>query len=140
MKKIIYSVCFLFFFLNAFTQDVGDSLDLASKKPTAMTIEEFKDKTNNTNKLVLVNLTADWCPICKKEAPIIEEIKTENPSTVDVLVLDTKKNPLISDYFEVDGLPVLILYKNGEIVWDHMGLLSKEEIMLEINACTYGLK
>jgi len=138
IKYAIHILFFVFLCSKGVGQDASDSLDNVKAGIVGMTVEEFKSKTSNTHKLVLVNLKADWCAICKKEAPIIEEIKSENQGTLEVLVLDTKANPLIADYFEVDGLPVLILYKDGVIVWDHMGAQTKSEIMVEIKAAEYG--
>ena len=39
-----------------------------------------------------------------------------------------EKNPLIAEYFEVDGLPVNLLYDKGKIIWSREGIVSKIEI------------
>ena len=78
--------------------------------------------------------------VCKNMVPVILEIKKEYASKVEVQIIDMDANPLISDYFEVDALPVLILYKDGVIIWDHLGLQTKKEITDIIDAFEYGQK
>ena len=103
-----------------------------------MTVEEFRNLTCVKDKLVLVNFKADWCVVCRRQEPIIDQIRTEKQKTVNVLVINMETNPLIAEYFEVDGLPINILFKDGVIIWDRMGLQSKKEIMDIINAFEYG--
>ena len=93
-----------------------------------LSIEEFKKKVNNKNKLVLVNFSADWCIVCKKQKPILDEIKIEKKNILEIIYLNMEKNPLIAEYFEVDGLPVNLLYDKGKIIWSREGIVSKIEI------------
>jgi thioredoxin-like negative regulator of GroEL len=37
-------------------------------------------------------------------------------------------NPKIAEHFEVDGLPITMLYKNGVLVWSKMGILNRDEL------------
>ncbi len=96
-----------------------------------LSIEEFNKKVNNKNKLVLVNFSADWCIVCKKQKPILDEMKVEKKNILEIMYLDMEKNPLIAEYFEVDGLPVNLLYDKGKIIWSREGIVSKIE-MLEL--------
>lgn len=93
-----------------------------------LSIEEFNKKVNNKNKLVLVNFSADWCIVCKKQKPILDEIKIEKKNILEIIYLNMEKNPLIAEYFEVDGLPVNLLYDKGKIIWSREGIVSKIEI------------
>jgi thioredoxin 1 len=94
-----------------------------------MSMEEFNKKINGTSKLVLVDFEADWCALCKKLKPIMQEIATERKDRLDVLSINTDNNPKIAKHFEVDGLPLMLLYKNGQIIWSNQGFMSKPEIL-----------
>lgn len=86
-----------------------------------------------SSKLVLVYFKADWCVVCKKQRPLLDDVVKENKDKVELLPIDMEDNPKIAAYFEVDGLPVTILYKNGKIVWDRMGLTEKKELLEQIH-------
>jgi thioredoxin 1 len=94
-----------------------------------MSMEEFNKKINGNSKLILVDFEADWCALCKKLKPIIQEIAIERKDKLDVLSINTDNNPRIAKHFEVDGLPLMLLYKNGQIIWSNQGFMSKPEIL-----------
>lgn len=98
-----------------------------------LSIEEFKKKVNNKNKLVLVNFSAEWCIVCKKQKPILDEMKIEKKNILEIMYLNMEKNPLIAEYFEVDGLPVNLLYDKGKIIWSREGIVSKIEMLELLN-------
>ena len=52
-----------------------------------LSIEEFNKKVNNKNKLVLVNFSADWCIVCKKQKPILDEMKVEKKNILEIMYL-----------------------------------------------------
>jgi len=120
MRKTLFIFIYLFTATAVFAQEI----DKQSEEPEYenMTVAQFKKRTEITQKLVYVNFKADWCIVCKRQAPAIEQFKKENKNLVEVIVLDMEKNPLIAEYFEVDGLPINLLYKNGTLVWDRIGL------------------
>ena len=100
----------------------------AKPKDQGMTSEEFK-KLTTSDKLVLVDVFAEWCGPCKKMAPSLEEIAEEMADKVTIIRIDSDKNPFISNELKIEALPTLILYKNNQIVWQNIGFLSKEEII-----------
>lgn len=114
---------------SSFGQIVEDTCLTAYHGPVGMTINEFKDVTNNKDKLVLINFSADWCVVCKKQKPILDQIRCENKDKVEVVIIDMDDNPLIAEYFNVDGLPISLIYKKGEMLWDRMGLQQKNELL-----------
>lgn len=131
MKKQLNIVLVLFILIPAlnFSQTNSDSLTLEKPWPKNMTVSEFKLATSKNDQLVWVNFSADWCVVCKKQKPILNEMKAEKGTSIVLIELDMKDNPLIAAYFEVDGLPVNLLFKNGTMVWDRMGLLGKKEML-----------
>ena len=77
---------------------------------------------------VLVDFWADWCPPCKRIAPIIDEIATEQ-SDVLVSKIDIVANPKTMENYDVKGLPSLLLFHKGKIVGRKVGALSKTQIL-----------
>jgi thioredoxin len=82
-----------------------------------------------TDKLVLVDVYADWCAPCKKMAPFIDEIKNEMASKVIVIRINADQNKSFVKELNVTALPTLILYKDKKVIWTNAGFLTKEEIV-----------
>lgn len=83
----------------------------------------------NSDKLVLVDFYADWCAPCKKMKPYLEEISNDMAEKVVVVRINADDNPEICKELKVEGLPVLKLYKNKELLWDQTGYVDKEEVL-----------
>lgn len=80
-------------------------------------------------KLNLMSFHADWCGTCQTMSPILDRLKEKLGGKAQILNIDTDKNPQIAIAFQVRSLPTLILFKNGEIIWRHTGLIRTEEIL-----------
>lgn len=97
-----------------------------------MSIEEFKKRVSNKEKIVLVYFYADWCVPCIKLKPEILALENENKEFCDILKIDVDENPLIAEYFEINTLPMFVIYKNGNKAWENIGFLTKFQIKSKI--------
>jgi len=70
----------------------------------------------NTDKLVLVDVYADWCAPCKKMAPSLDEIKKEMEGKVSVVRINADQNKTLVTGLKVTALPTLLLYKNKKLI------------------------
>jgi len=92
----------------------------------------------NKNTLVLVDFSATWCGPCQTLAPILKEIKDELGERLSILKIDVDKNQAVAAKFQVQGVPTLILYKNGNQVWRQSGLQPKSELIKIIDQHSNG--
>jgi len=75
----------------------------------------------NGNTPVLVDFYADWCGPCKMMAPVLEQLKGEVKGKATILKVDVDKNQKASAKYNIQSIPTMILFKNGQILWRHSG-------------------
>ena len=85
------------------------------------------------NEVVLLYFSTEWCIPCKKMKPLILQIKKED-SEIEVLSIDADVNNDLIKKYKIKGIPVVILFKNNEEVFRHVGLISKKELLKHINS------
>ncbi len=76
---------------------------------------------------VLVDFHADWCPPCRILSPMIEELARQMPDVL-VVKVDVDQNPNLAQRFQVDAIPSLKVFRQGQIVNQHDGLLSEDAL------------
>ncbi len=97
------------------------------------TMASFNDILQK-NSLVLIDFSAAWCGPCQMLAPILKEVKDEMGEKLSIIKIDIDKNQAVASKFHVQGVPTLILYKDGNQVWRQSGLQPKHELLKIINS------
>lgn len=82
-----------------------------------------------SDKLVLVDFYADWCIPCQQMKPFIDKIARLKKHILEVVRLNTEDNGEIVKALNITALPVLKLYKNGEVVFNHEGFMDEESLL-----------
>ena len=82
----------------------------------------------NEPRPVIVDFHALWCGPCKVQSPILSEIASVFGDRLRVIKIDVDKNPMIASKYNIQGVPTVILFKNGQLVWRQSGVASKSQL------------
>lgn len=86
-----------------------------------------------TNKIVLMDFSAEWCTPCKMQDPILEELKKKLGRTVEFMNIDVDKDYKLADKYNIRAVPTLIIEKDGKIIARYVGVTSSKTLEEKIN-------
>jgi rhodanese-related sulfurtransferase len=106
----------------------------ATYKPTTTTIgmsaQEY-DHLLESEKAVLIYF-AGTCKECPQMQPVITKIGKQLAEKLEIIPLDAEKNKTIALELDINNLPVLLLYKNKNIHWRHVGIISEGDLLKQL--------
>jgi thioredoxin 1 len=105
---------------------VQEKAQRTAAKPVHLTDDTFDAETSAG--VVLVDMWAAWCGPCLRIAPVIEQVAEDYAGKVRVGKLNVDENPGTAGRFEVDAIPMLLVFKDGAPVDRIVGAVPRAEI------------
>jgi thioredoxin 1 len=88
----------------------------------------FEKEVLESERPVLVDFTASWCPPCRLLVPTLEAVAREFSGSARIVKVDVDDNSIATQRYGIKGMPTLILFKNGREEERVVGAVSREVI------------
>lgn len=88
----------------------------------------FKDEVLESPEPVLVDFWAAWCGPCRMMSPTLTALARD----FKVCKVDVDKNQKLAARYNVSSIPALMIFKNGQVVAEHLGVISENVLRAEL--------
>lgn len=102
--------------------------DLAAGVPVEINDYTFEKEVLSCSGPVLVDCWAPWCGPCRNLAPVLEQLASEYKGRLKIAKLDTDDNPKMAMKYNIQSIPTMLLFNNGQQVDRLVGAMPKQEI------------
>lgn len=97
-----------------------------------LTDENFKKEVLESKSPFLVDFWATWCGPCRKVGPVVEELAQEFKGKIKIGKLNIDDGPKIASAYGVMSIPTLMFFKDGKIIEQIVGAMSKLDLKTKI--------
>lgn len=102
--------------------------------PIEFTDANFDAEVLKSDVPVLVDFWAVWCGPCKMIAPLVDELAGEYQGKAKIGKVDVDSNPNISMTYGIRSIPTLLIFRDGKVVDQLIGAVSKQAIIQKLSA------
>lgn len=99
-----------------------------------ITDQTFNQEVLQSDKPVLVDFWASWCPPCVAIAPHVEQVAKDFTGQVDVAKLNIEENQAIPGEYGIQSIPTLLIFQNGEVKDTLIGFMPQTAIADRLNS------
>ncbi len=93
-----------------------------------VTSSNFHDEVISSQIPVLVDFWAPWCGPCRMFSPVLDQVAQENPDTIKIAKVNVDEEPELAGQFGVMSIPTVVLVKQGQVVSQSVGAMSKHQV------------
>jgi len=90
-----------------------------------LTDATFEEKVIKSDKLAVIDFSAEWCGPCRMVSPIIHELAGEYQDRIVAGEINVDENPQVTAQYKVRNIPTVLYIKNGEVVDKQIGAVPK---------------
>jgi len=90
-----------------------------------LTDATFQEQVIQSDKLAVVDFSAEWCGPCRMVSPIIHELADEYDGRIITGEVNVDDNPEVTAKYKVRNIPTVLFIKNGEVVDKQVGAVPK---------------
>ena len=96
---------------------------LTSSPPAVvqLTSDNFEELAISSKQPVLVTFRANWCPVCQKDYPLLEELAEDLHREAVIATVDLDDQPKLVKRFNVTAVPTFFVIRDGKVVAKKMG-------------------
>ncbi len=103
-----------------------------------VTDADFQEKVLNSKGVVVVDFWAPWCGPCLILSPILEELAEEFGDKMQLAKLNVDENPQTAAKYGIQGIPTVIIFRDGQVTAQLVGLQPKDVFKEKIEAAIKG--
>ena len=99
-----------------------------------ITDTNFETEVLEASNTVVLDFWAEWCGPCKMIGPILEELATEMGDQIKVGKINVDEHRGVPQRFQIQAIPTLLIFKNGEVVDRVVGVETKDNLVSKLEA------
>ncbi|MEM9673805.1 MAG: thioredoxin [Bacteroidota bacterium] len=88
----------------------------------------FSELITQSDVPVLVDFYATWCGPCQALSPIVSDTARNFKNQLKVVKVDVDRNQSVAFKYKIQGVPTLILFQKGKVLWRQSGLMTRKEL------------